>query len=539
MSEKSERLFEALSEIDEEKIDQAAPVEGRRRFHWKRWSVLAAALVLAVGVGSYVLPRMGGGAGNTGAGGAGADGASTFMSYAGPVFPLTLMEADSAITADRKITLDFAPWMPVWWSNEEEAASRTNLTEEQRQEVLDDYNEWYPEGGRYQYSTDLLVTDSYTLTNSAGEGKKITLLYPFVSSLRELNEDSPTLIIDGTRLETTLHAGQYSGGFYGTEGSKNEGRYSLAQLNSWEQYRTLLEDGSYQKGAFEDYPDLSDIPVVVYEFTAPRGTGGEAPSIRAEFELDYEKTQVLSWNFNGRDSDYDTGWMGMGFFIPESTWTGYGDSRYLIVLGDDIQNMAIQGYENLGCDPDEKIEASVTVRRSETSLEDILRDVAQERYSRWEEEEKADFEMYFGLLKDNLVSNGILSDDPAERYGNDRLDDLDFYNMDRVFYLDAEITVPARGSVRVNAEMTKEGSYDFYCAHTENQGVYGYDMVTWLGSNLTCTGQTAVLEDRGQIEIIRQNFGFDLENSINTVVLEQSAEHYYLEVKGREGRFEK
>ena len=79
--------------------------------------------------------------------------------------------------------------------------------------------------------------------------------------------------------------------------------------------------------------------------------------------------------------------------------------------------------------------------------------------------------------------------------------------------------------------MNKEESADFYCAHTENQGVSGYDLVTSLGSNLTCTGQTTTLEDRGQIAIVRQNFGFDLENGVKTVALDLSTEHYYLEVK--------
>lgn len=129
MSERSERLFEALSEIDEQKIDEAAPKE-KRVVHWKRWGVLAAALAVVIGAGSYVLPRLGGSANSAGAGGAGADGASTFMSYAGPVFPLTLKEADGDITARREITLDFAPWVKVWWSNQEEADSRENLTPE-------------------------------------------------------------------------------------------------------------------------------------------------------------------------------------------------------------------------------------------------------------------------------------------------------------------------------------------------------------------------------------------------------------------------
>ena len=79
--------------------------------------------------------------------------------------------------------------------------------------------------------------------------------------------------------------------------------------------------------------------------------------------------------------------------------------------------------------------------------------------------------------------------------------------------------------------MNKEESADFYCTHTENRGVSGYDLVTSLGSNLTCTRQTATLEDRGQIEIVRQNFGFDLENGVKTVALDLNTEHYYLEVK--------
>ena len=45
----------------------------------------------------------------------------------------------------------------------------------------------------------------------------------------------------------------------------------------------------------------------------------------------------------------------------------------------------------------------------------------------------------------------------------------------------------------------------------------GYDMVTGLGSNLIFTGQTARLEDRGRIEIVWQNFGFDIENGVNEV----------------------
>ena len=139
--------------------------------------------------------------------------------------------------------------------------------------------------------------------------------------------------------------------------------------------------------------------------------------------------------------------------------------------------------------------------------------------------------MTTSIWKDWLLSYGALADDPMERYRWGDIEPKDISIMSRVFYLEAEVTVPAGGSVQLSAEMTKEGSYDFACVHTENRGVYGYDLVTKVGSNLTCTAQTAVLEDRGQIEIVRQNFGFDLENGVRRAELDPGQEHYYLEVK--------
>ena len=125
----------------------------------------------------------------------------------------------------------------------------------------------------------------------------------------------------------------------------------------------------------------------------------------------------------------------------------------------------------------------------------------------------------------------MVSEEPAQRYDTGWLWDNDVANVDRVFYLEAEITVPAGQSITLTAEMTKEASFDFYCARTENQGVCGYDLVTNLGSNLACTAQTATLQDWGQIEIVRQNFGFDVEKGLKTVPLYPEQEHYYLEVR--------
>ena len=179
----------------------------------------------------------------------------------------------------------------------------------------------------------------------------------------------------------------------------------------------------------------------------------------------------------------------------------------------------------------------MTVRRYETDLDCVLREVTALQFQDLQRDEEAgtgrilDYESYHGLFCAHLTSCGALAEKGAERYDDGMLEFSDVESVDRVCYLETQVTVPAGGSVTLSAAMAKKGSYDYYCAHTENRGVYGYDLVTELGSNLTCTAQTATLEDRGQVEIVRQNFGFDLENGVRTVAVDAGMEHCYLEVR--------
>ena len=73
MSDKSERLFEAMSELSDKTIDEGADYTPKKKFHWKRWTALAACLaILVVGVGGVtgLIPifRMGANAGGSGHG---------------------------------------------------------------------------------------------------------------------------------------------------------------------------------------------------------------------------------------------------------------------------------------------------------------------------------------------------------------------------------------------------------------------------------------------------------------------------------------
>ena len=557
---KAERLFRILGLVDESLIEEAvsasSPAAVQRRHPWRR--LLAAAACLAVICGGAYLAgtlRMGG---RAGAGGSGHSEASTFMSYAGPVFPLTTAEETSSITAERNITLDFAPWIPAWLSNEEMLADRTWLTEAERQEALAQYDELYPEGGRWRSSDDILVTDAYTLANPSQEDQTVTLLYPFATSLNDLGRLTPTLTLDGSELETALHVGAYSGGFEGvwdgTIGGDPEGSVNLDYADSWENYKNLLSDGTYLANALGAGPDVSGIPVTVYKFTDPYGplkdeeAGVPNPSLQVGFDLDYSRTAVLTWGFDSGNFDRENGTMIQGFSIPQPGELGYGEDVYcLLVLGEDIQNMTTGGYVTGGADPDtEPLEGcGVTVERYESDLDTMLREILapvwqelrQNTYEQDGAELDVDFETWYRAVLEYLLAYGILSPSGAERYGAGRLEDIvsDVDTIDRVCWLEAEITIPAGDSVTLSASMTKEASYDFYCAHTENQGVKGYDLVTALGSTLDFTGQTASLVNTENIEIVRQNFGFDLEAGITEVALDPAEPHYYLEIRARNG----
>ena len=544
---KSDELLDAIGEAKDEYVQDVRNAKVKKMPGWAKWtSAIAACLVLTIGVSLF----FGGMGGNAGAGGSGHEDGSTFMSYAGPVFPLTLREENAAISAERTVTMDFEPWVPVWISNEEEAASRTNLTEEEKQDVIDTYNEWYPEGGRYQSSGKILVSDTYTLTNSSSEDQTISILYPFASSLNGLSENRPTITINGEAINTELHAGSYAGTFQGAwenwaETHENPGSLNLQYIESWEGYETLLSDGSYLERALGDYPDLSHIPVIVYKFTDAWGpaedddAGIPNPSMRIMFEMDYDKTNVLSYGFHSGSNDRENGIMGRGFSIREEGERWYGNPYYLIVIGDDVQNMTSQGYVTGGWDTKNEVESGVTITRTESDLESALREASSFYYGEMtdvqnyvETDPEYGFEMYYGLLKEHLVAYGVLSEKEIDRYASGWIEELDIVGVDRVFWLEAEITIPAGESVTLTAAFEKEPSFDFTCADTANKGISGYDMVTALGSNLIFTQQTACLEDRGQIEIVRQNFGFDLENGIKEVTLDLTVPHYYLEVKG-------
>lgn len=525
-----ERLFRILGLVDDDLIEEADAASSagasKRRAPPRRILGAAACLAVICGLGIWFHSGSGGmngeligGAdgtapGSSGSGGSGHDGGTVFASYAGPAFPLTAEEAPEGLTAERALAWDFAPGA-------------------------------YADGEPRQWGAQ--VTDAYILSNSTEEDITLAALYPFAGSFDALAQIRPSVTVDGAEAETALCAGPFSGGLQDTEGRRDppgEEAWNLYYLNSWEDYRTLLQSGSYQAQALADYPTL-DTPVTVYQFTdfAAPHEQYQAATQAVSFTIDESATEILSFGFNGCSWDESTGYRRYSYFVPDGI-RREPETKALIVLGDDIGDYTLQGYKDGGCEAGEEIDGvSCTVVRRETTLDEVLDLLCREYrtfYSRTAGQENVfdtlPFEMYRGAVSEFMLQYTALSGAPRQRYSDGRLDEIlqETLFLQRVLYLRFSVTVPAGESVTVSCSLWKAPSYDFHCSGSENAGLQGYDLVARLGSSLSFTRQSAALENTEDIEIVRQNLGFDLQNGVTSVELDPDLEHFYLEIRVRE-----
>ena len=512
---KEHELLDAVGGIEPEYVrsaDRPAAKKGRAA----RW-IAAAACLCIVAAGAFGAARLG----LFGAsGGSGGSSGITYMSYAGPVFPLTAAEPDPDISATRHIDFDFSPY---------ETRTKTIAGSGGEEKTYE------------TYSSECVVTDGYELTNRSAEDKTLTLLYPFAASLGSGADERPSVSVDGAPVGTALHVGPYAGAFTGAYGARADGStVNLAPPASWEDYKALVEAG-YQASAFDELPD-PDLPVVVYELRDRYGEKSDtapAPTLNMEFYIDFGRTTVLTYGFNRSEDKIETGRCARGTHVPEPRSPDYGESAYLIVLGDDIGDYELKAYTNGGCRT-ELENAGASVVRCESSLRDVLAEIA-ELYLRdsdpvlfGEDDDviRADVsrQEYLGLVAEMLCDLGPLSDDPKDRYSGGMLEDFfsEVRSVKRVMYLEFTAKVPAGGSVTVETRAVKPASEDFVGKDISRNG---YDMVTSLGSVLSFEGQSASLSNTEHIEVIRQNFGFDLPAGKTEVELDPAEPHYYIEVR--------
>ncbi len=487
---KKETLMDAVGGVEERLVEEANEPKKKER-HWGRWVALAACLAIVVtAVGLF--PRMGGNAGPTGTSG-------RPRTYHGPLLPLTALSGGMGLTADRALTLDLA------------------------------------ERGDYRSGHAALVSDCYTLTNPTNEDVTVEVAYPFITSLNDLREADVSLWVDGERADAALLAGGYTGGFQGA--GSEEGTLNLDGADSFEDYQTLLTS-SYLFEAMEGGPDLSATPVTVYKFTEAWYEGeGTNPSLRAEFHMDNAKTTLLTYGFHSGKYRGPEELSGRGFSIREEHEPGYGEPYYLIVVGEDIRGLTTSVYETGGWDTTAQMDGGVTVERYETDLEAALWEAfgLMCEFDSWKTAlgvtvEREDREQWFRLFCDHLVSYGVLAENGAERYYAGMLEDLDFLIVSRVFWLRTEITVPAGGSVEVEARMRKPAGATYPGAAAN---YYSYELATTLGSTLHLSSQRLTVINAGGLTLT-DNGGLDLDPAAgaNMALLDPGVGCYELKIEG-------
>lgn len=536
---KQEKIFDGITGIREDIIERAAKYDFENtaaknkkekkvthKAQWMKWVACAASLCLVVGTGIFVLQNMGGksGDGTAAEGNSGASG-TVFMSYAGPILPMTSISDTTGITVERNIDFDFLPYQRV-----------------QKGEV-----NCYGEITSYtQFMSESIVTDQYVLSNSTDKDISMTAVYGFAGSFYDKNRYIPKIKVDGESVESTLYSGRYSGSFQSVFGSQTEenDRSNLLELTQWESYEALLSDGAYLADALAEYPKV-DQQVVVYRLSELAYTGTDAdatnPTINLSFYMDPEKTTIMSWGSTGGKNDPESGNFHRHYDIPTKDWEiERAEDGYLLVLGEDIRDLTMQGYKAGIYEAGKELNnATANLERYEATLGDVLWEILIENRDKYEEgldesENKIicqiSDEMLFGSIAELLYDYGVLSDDVAERYDFGMLEDMrnETYHMDRVMYVCFDVVVPAGGSVAVDATMSKDGSFDFYGEGVTREG---YDMMTDVGSTFDFTNQSASISNTEHIRIVGQNFGFDLENGITKVELDRSVPHYYLEVE--------
>jgi hypothetical protein len=347
----------------------------------------------------------------------------------------------------------------------------------------------------------------------------IQIAYPFAASFGELAKLLPSMSNAGTPVQAQLRAG------------------SPVDISSHDDF-SFLSTGTYLANALTATAEL-DLPVIVYEFTNARtgNTQAVAPTLAASFNIDFDRTEILTYGFSGGLVDTENNFMRQSFFVPREA----GHSHFLIIIGEDVTNLSLQGYRNGALRRGDEIDVDVDMRRFETVLSNIWTDLLEDHIGFFT---AGDFHGSHEIMLSELFTDATAelfyetqeSKFAARRvfFGVGALEDLFGHALwaRRVFYLTAEVSIPAEESVSLHVEMIKPGSFDFPPARRGNEGLNGYDLLLTLGSSLTFDTVSAQITGSEYIEIVRDNLGFSKESQILGVNVDLGEPHFYIEVRG-------
>ena len=424
----------------------------------------------------------------------GGGGPLMFRDYPVPVLPLTAGSDASGITVGRDLTFDFSEMLPV---------------------ATYDYSVPDDELGAYT------ARDSYTLTNTTDTDKKVTLMYPFMSGFGGLLNDPndwdsatvneyiscnmPTVTVDGKAVNTTLIAGDYSGKFSSASYPEGDDKSNLDEVWDPQWYYDLLKDGSYLKDTLADRPVI-DEPVVVYRIYDCQTTYDTVANdtfVTAKVSFTSDKDAEV--NAFGWDRGYGRNGSKVEF---EFTITNRGVNsdldKYIVVRGGDISEPKFQGYymdlKSKDIPAVKTDEISYKIERYEANYGDILPTLIMSEIMHNDNLRHVKYAYEQGVLTEKTICDaaikymcryGSFSEHPIERYEwwEDIKEEMcDAVASERINYVTFDVTVPAGGSVTVNAEHLRYCNVEF----GDNYEVtYCAGMYPAVGSTLDLTSVTA------------------------------------------------
>ncbi len=486
---KREELLRAVGDISDEALERGDAPRERKALHIRRFVAVAAALAVCAGA-CFGAARF---AGSHIGGNDVSDGP---MSYQGPVLPLTALTPSDGLAAERYLEFDFSG---------------------------------------FSHTGRCAVVDRYTLTNETDEPISATLAYPAVGSLAD--PELPRVTVDGEAVEPRVVCGAFTGELTGEDGERRE--RLVGSIESWEGYRELLSDGSYMDAAFSPAA-APDTPVTVYKLHDITAFSQDAVSPNVQFEavIDYDRTAMLSYGFNGGRYDREG-----GLAYRNSTISAQGgDAVYIALVGDDVKSYEIGFYGDGGCDEGDRIEGSAEVERYETTLGEFLRERCLEFRDALLDNPDAgdalylsDPDLLFREVCRCLAGHGTTDGQGARRYDTGMLEEImsDAALLDRVLYLVVEVTVEPHGSVAFETTAQRMGSFYYQPSGREREGLRGFDAVTTLGSALTFSRQRVGLNCAGEVELVLDETGFAGDPAAGAVTAQapQDCERVGFEVK--------
>ena len=406
-----------------------------------------------------------------------------FQFYGGPVLPMTAISGAEQLEVKRNVDFDFADYAM------------------ERENILDDGT--------------ALVTDTYQLTNPSETEVTVQLAYGFEGQFIDPIEQFPSITVGGIPASSTLLASVDPEG-------------ALHGAKSWEAYKKVLTREAYLSMAVEPAPEEA-FPVTAIRFSDVTYREPEYQDV-IHYGIQFtwpEDTQIWVRDYGMTTRDDKTG--AYQLYFREDMGDGWMFIRGTVP--EDISFVGVSGYnirENTVLqDVDMRMEVF------EADLYDCLREYARS-YDFWTINDGYEDP---GVLTPELLYSSamLLMRDPRYHNPSGDIQALSAVLYEavvniRMLYHVFEVTIPAGETVTVEAVFVQEPSTDTGGPRKPREG---YDMATTFGSCLNFTEQTASVTNWEYIEILKQNFGFDLKKSITRVGLDLSVERYYLEVAAK------